>query len=102
MPSAKDNPLLEEKKPSAINRLRTSALVAMNSVRKRGFSDEYKSYESTSNSLRNSILVVLAYILIGTITFSVWMEDWTVIDAMYFTSVTFTTVGKELEIAHST
>jgi len=34
-------------------------------------------------------------LFVGTVSFSVWMKEdgWTVIDAMYFTVVTFTTVG---------
>ena len=80
---------------------RTSRIVlAMRSLRKItggvkedvGFSDEYQSVESSRHSLKLSLLVVLAYLVVGTITYAVWM-DWTIIDAMYFTAVTFTTIG---------
>ncbi len=97
MSSVNNDPFLADSKPSPMKKIRSSALVVMSTVKdKAGFSDGYKSYESTSTSLRNSLLAILAYVFIGTVTFSVWMEDWTLIDAMYFTSVTFTTVGKSL------
>ena len=89
-----NDPFLQEPKLSPVKRLKLTALAALaGSAPKLGFSDEFKSYESTPTSLRLSVVVVLAYVLVGSVTFSVWMEDWTVIDAMYFTSVTFTTVG---------
>ena len=92
--SEKSDPFLEEAHHSPTTRMRSTALQAMASMRKLGFSDEYQTYESTSMSLILSLLAVLSYMLLGTITFASWMEEWTVIDAMYFTSVTFTTVGK--------
>jgi hypothetical protein len=58
-----------------------------------GFSDEYQKYGTGAKSFNTSILAICLYLLIGSITYSVWVEDWNIIDAMYFTTVTFTTVG---------
>lgn len=58
-----------------------------------GFSDNFISLESSSRSFKLSFLAIFIYLLIGTLIYKAWMDGWTVIDAMYFTVVTFTTVG---------
>ncbi len=58
-----------------------------------GFSDEYQAYGTSERSLKLSLVAVLSYLLIGTLSFKLLMDNWTVIDAMYFTTTTFTTVG---------
>jgi len=44
-------------------------------------------------SVARGVRIVLLYLALGTFVFSIWFEDWTLIDAMYFTVVSFTTVG---------
>ena len=58
----------------------------------KGFSDDYQTVDSTSRALKLSLLAILLYSTFGTLTFAKWM-DWSTIDALYFTVITFTTVG---------
>jgi len=58
-----------------------------------GFSDDYETYTASEQSLKLSVAAILSYLFLGTLSFKLWMDDWTVIDAMYFTTTTFTTVG---------
>jgi len=44
-------------------------------------------------ALKLSIAAVLAYIAFGTLVYSLWVPEWTVVDAMYFSMATLTTVG---------
>eukprot|EP00555_Chaetoceros_dichaeta_P013369 CAMPEP_0198251428 /NCGR_PEP_ID=MMETSP1447-20131203/2263_1 /TAXON_ID=420782 /ORGANISM="Chaetoceros dichaeta, Strain CCMP1751" /LENGTH=366 /DNA_ID=CAMNT_0043936447 /DNA_START=167 /DNA_END=1267 /DNA_ORIENTATION=+ len=44
-------------------------------------------------SVGYSLLIIPAYVIFGTVVTHLWMDDWTFIDSMYFTVVSFTTVG---------
>ncbi len=44
-------------------------------------------------SLREGFLYVLAYLATGVLAYSVVLEKWSVVDALYFSCVTFSTVG---------
>ena len=94
----KEEPLMEETEDPRrkLRKLVRSTMVAnaMQSFRDLGgFSDEFQSYTTSEQSLKLSIAAVLSYLFIGTFSFKLWMGNWTVIDAMYFTTTTFTTVG---------
>ena len=39
-----------------------------------------------------AILIIILYIVVGGVTFSYWRGEMTILDAIYFTVVTFTTV----------
>ena len=43
--------------------------------------------------LKNSLIFVSIYLLIGIITFSFVLEKWTIIDSLFFLMVTITTIG---------
>ena len=58
-----------------------------------GFSDGYMKEGFNSISFKLSYIAIISYVLIGTLSYNFWMDGWTIIDAMYFTVVTFTTVG---------
>lgn len=99
----KDEPFMAQpngnkESSSALKKFRRSALAVMTTKKScvrdiTGFSDNYVDESSNKQLFKSSILAVIAYILIGSLSFSVWMENWTFIDGMYFTAVTFTTVG---------
>lgn len=44
-------------------------------------------------NVKHCILAIVVYIGISILCFSYWLEDWTVIDSIYFAVVTFTTIG---------
>lgn len=44
-------------------------------------------------SLREGFLYLLAYLVTGVFAYSVFLEKWSVVDALYFSCVTFSTVG---------
>lgn len=58
-----------------------------------GFEKGYDEFTEKKSVLFLCLFVFLAYMLLGTFAFSYYFENWTPIDAMYFTVVTFTTCG---------
>jgi hypothetical protein len=40
-----------------------------------------------------SIIVLLAYLSLGTLVYTLWIEEWNIIDSLYFTVATLTTIG---------
>lgn len=80
-------------KNASSNRLMT----AMNKIEfstRSGFTSEgFKDFDSSQAAIRMALAIMLAYLVIGTLVFGLWVEGWTSIDAMYFTVTTFTTVG---------
>lgn len=51
----------------------------------------YSSDRLQRLSVRKSIAAVLIYLILRTLIFGVWFDEWTFIDGMYFTVVSFTT-----------
>lgn len=58
-----------------------------------GFGSGYDDYESSSGIIVLSIVAFVMYLMIGAVAFCWYYEHWNLIDAMYFTVVTFTTCG---------
>jgi len=64
-------------------------------VNKSNEDDDKKSLSDGLQKLSSgySLLIILVYVLCGTTVTHLWMDGWTFIDSMYFTVVSFTTVG---------
>ncbi len=59
----------------------------------RGFtSASYEEFSRSSKGLFLSLIAIFVYVVIGTISFGVWMDEWNAADALYYTVATFTTV----------
>uniref|UniRef100_A0A7S4RG15 EF-hand domain-containing protein n=1 Tax=Ditylum brightwellii TaxID=49249 RepID=A0A7S4RG15_9STRA len=56
-------------------------------------SSVYEDYSTTSTALLFCFSSILIYLVIGVTVFSYGIEHWSIIDSLYFTVVTFTTVG---------
>jgi hypothetical protein len=54
--------------------------------------DEFNTFSKNSNTIRKCIIAFISYFVIGVVLFSGFAK-WTIIDSMYFTSVTVTTCG---------
>jgi hypothetical protein len=52
----------------------------------------FQKFTTTRYATMIAFGVFLLYLILGTVVFAVWMEDWDAIDAAYFTVTTFTTV----------
>jgi large-conductance mechanosensitive channel len=55
--------------------------------------NEFKPLNKNRKALYFSIIAVLAYIFIGTVTYTLWVDEWNVADSMYFSVATITTIG---------
>ena len=55
--------------------------------------DEFDFHHLTKFSRRECLFVIAGYLLLGVIAYSYIFEDWPIIDSVYFSVVTFTTVG---------
>eukprot|EP01083_Nonionella_stella_P274590 932156_1 len=59
-----------------------------------GFTSKgYSDFSSSTKAIVLSCLAIVLYLLLGTIVFATWTDGWTSVDALYYTVVTFTTVG---------
>ena len=58
-----------------------------------GFEKGFDEFTEKTSVILLSLFAFVAYLLLGTFAFSYYFENWTPIDAMYFTVVTFTTCG---------
>lgn len=58
-------------------------------------SHAYRDFAKTNAALILSVMVLLAYVSLGTFTYGTWKrkDGWGFVDGMYYTVVTFTTVG---------
>lgn len=55
---------------------------------------EFVSFEGSSRALKLCFLAILVYFAVAIVAFSeIFQPDWTFIDSLYFSVVTFTTVG---------
>jgi hypothetical protein len=50
-------------------------------------------YQSMDLPMRTALLAVVAYLTVGVLAYHVWLEQWSIVDAMYFSCVCFSTVG---------
>uniref|UniRef100_A0A7S2E055 EF-hand domain-containing protein n=1 Tax=Helicotheca tamesis TaxID=374047 RepID=A0A7S2E055_9STRA len=57
------------------------------------FSAGYVDFASTPSALRMCFFSVVIYFMIGVLAFSYGFEKWSILDSIYFSVVTFTTVG---------
>jgi len=59
-----------------------------------GFTSKgYSDFSSSTKAIVLSCCAIVMYLLLGTIVFATWIDEWTHVDALYYTVVTFTTVG---------
>ena len=54
---------------------------------------QYAEFKSSRKTLLMAVAIIASYLLMGVISFSFIFENWTVVDSLYFSVVTFTTVG---------
>jgi hypothetical protein len=50
-------------------------------------------YKSMNLPMRTALLAVVAYLAVGVLAYHVWLENWSIVDALYFSCVCFSTVG---------
>lgn len=76
-----------------------SAVKAMNKLPPVDENDEsssdgrFRALNNNKRAVYYCIAIVLLYIFIGTLTYSLWIPEWNAVDAMYFSVATFTTIG---------
>lgn len=54
--------------------------------------DEFNAFSKNSNTIRRCIIAYFCYVILGVVLFS-GCAKWTMVDSLYFTSVTITTIG---------
>jgi len=54
---------------------------------------KYDNVKNSKKTLFIALGIILTYLLVGMVSFSYIFERWTLIDSLYFSVVTFTTVG---------
>jgi hypothetical protein len=54
--------------------------------------DEFNSFSKNSKTIQKCIIAYICYVVLGVVLFSGFAK-WTIIDSLYFTSVTITTIG---------
>eukprot|EP00549_Striatella_unipunctata_P015205 CAMPEP_0118702200 /NCGR_PEP_ID=MMETSP0800-20121206/17737_1 /TAXON_ID=210618 ORGANISM="Striatella unipunctata, Strain CCMP2910" /NCGR_SAMPLE_ID=MMETSP0800 /ASSEMBLY_ACC=CAM_ASM_000638 /LENGTH=400 /DNA_ID=CAMNT_0006603331 /DNA_START=81 /DNA_END=1283 /DNA_ORIENTATION=+ len=59
----------------------------------RSLTAEYVEFTDSFSALQLGIFFVVGYFLLGVLAFSYVFENWTILDSLYFTVITFTTVG---------
>jgi hypothetical protein len=64
---------------------------------RRGFSVGFDNYFETSQGVSLACLHVAIYYVLAVVAYSFVFEKWTVIDSVYFATVTFTTIGTWIE-----
>lgn len=65
---------------------------ANNKIRRGSLTGKFESFDHSSYALQLCIFITLIYTVVGTIGFKL-RDGWSVIDALYFVVVTFTTCG---------
>ena len=78
----------------------TEALFGIQSKRKND--KKNPAPPSVSFTLRECFLSIGVYILLGVLAYSIMMEHWSLVDAVYFSITTFTTVGYGDEFPRTT
>ena len=53
----------------------------------------FSPLNKSRRALYISIAAVLIYLCIGTLTYTLWIPEWNVVDSMYFSMATITTIG---------
>jgi hypothetical protein len=88
-------PIVDEHTPLERGAARTVPLVVHNPpTHKRGFSLGFVSFFDSSEGIVFGLLNLVLYYLAAIIAFSFLWEKWTIIDSVYFATVTFTSVGE--------
>ena len=54
--------------------------------------DEFNSFSKNSKTIQKCMIAYICYVVLGVVLFSGFAK-WTIIDSLYFTSVTITTIG---------
>ena len=58
-----------------------------------GFSStDFVDFDSSRQAIYLAFVAILAYLGLGTLVFSLWVDGWTAVDTLYYTVATFTTV----------
>ena len=55
-------------------------------------SKSYRDFSKSRKGVTYSLLAIVLYLILCTVVFSQWIEEWNEVEALYFTVVTFTTV----------
>jgi hypothetical protein len=79
----------------------TQALFGIKGKRKNEKKNPASPAASVSFSLRECFLSIGVYLLVGICAYSLLMEHWSFVDAVYFSICTFTTVGYGDEVPHT-
>ena len=88
-------PIVDEHTPLERGTARTAPLVVHNPpTHKRGFSLGFVSFFDSSEGIAFGLCNLMLYYLAAVIAFSFLWEKWTIIDSVYFATVTFTSVGE--------
>ena len=61
--------------------------------KRREISNEFMNFSQSRAAILIAIGSIAIYLALGTTVFGLWIEDWDVVDATYYTVATFTTVG---------
>ncbi len=78
------------KDPSSFS---TKSAKIMNAVSRKGFtSEKFTDFDSSQRAIGIAVVAILVYLLMGTLVFGLWVDGWTLVDALYYTVATFTTV----------
>ena len=65
----------------------------MNVVSQKGFTEEeFTDFDSSRKAIGIAVVAISVYLLMGTLVFGLWVDGWTLVDALYYTVATFTTV----------
>lgn len=79
----------------------TQALFGIKGKRKNEQKNPASPAATVSFSLRECFLSIGLYLLLGICAYSILMEHWSFVDAVYFSICTFTTVGYGDEVPHT-
>lgn len=85
----------EEEAPHHSHRgLGNSNLGLGNSLRALGFTDRYVDWTHSEDSIFRAKVAFAIYLIVAIILYSFILEEWSILDSVYFAVTVFTTVGK--------
>lgn len=58
-----------------------------------GLTSDFLNFTSSPKTVLMAFFLIVIYLISGTVIFYTWIEEWSAVDAIYFTICTFTTIG---------